>query len=113
MSERAGPTDRLEDGWTGQWLVVTESSTHLFDLDDRTATRYPGTGAGGVGDRLVPVSGLRQDSEPIPLIELHRCKIGKRLLAVLDVRRDGVITVRETTIVVSIDRVDPEPDQLV
>jgi len=41
MSEGADPTARLEDAAGGQWLVVTESSTHLFDLDDRTATRAP------------------------------------------------------------------------
>lgn len=109
MSKGADPTDRLEDGAGGQWLVVTESSAHLFDLDDRTATRYPGTGAGALDDRLVPVSDLRLDSEPIPLIELHRCEIGKRLLAVLDVRRDGVITVRDSTIVITISRVNPVP----
>src|SRR5665647_3870286 len=112
MSDGAGPTDRLEDGGAGQWLVVTESSTYLFDLDERTATRYPGTGAGAVDAWLSPVSGLRQDGDRIPLTQLTRCEIGKRLLAVLDVRRDGVITLRESTTVISISRIDPVPVDL-
>ena len=112
MSEGADPTDRLEDAAGGQWLVVTESSTYLFDLDDRTATRHPGTGPTAEGDGDWLVADLRRDGEPIPLIELDRCQVGERLIAVLDIRHDGAVTVRETTIVVSINRVDLEPDHL-
>ena len=106
-------TERLVDESDGQWLVVTESSSYLFDLDDRTATRYPGGGAVAGEDDPWPVADLRRDLEPIRLINLARCTVGERLIAVLDVRRDGVVTVRESTFVVTITRVDPGLDELV
>ena len=112
MSEGADPTARIADDAGGQWLVVTESSTYLFDLDGRTATRYPGTGPAAEEDDDWLVADLRRDGEPISLIGLDRCQVGERLIAVLDIRRDGVVTVREATIVVTISFVNPEPGHL-
>jgi len=105
-------TERLVDESDGQWLVETETSSYLFDFDDRTVTRYPGVGAGASEGEL-PVSYLRRDGEQVRLLELARCTVGERLIAVLDVRRDGVVTVRESTFVVTITRVDPGLDELV
>lgn len=113
MSDGANLTGCIEDADTGQWLVVTESSSYIFDLDERTATRYPGTGAGAVDEWLAPVSDLRQDGDRVPLLYVHRAQIGSRLFIVLDVRRDGVATLRESTIVRAISRVDEVPAELV
>lgn len=84
----------------GRFAVHTESSTHLVDLDARTITRVPDTGM-GAGDRpgMVITAQLRRDHETLPLRELLVMQVGAPLVAVLDLRGDGIPTLRQTTLV--------------
>jgi hypothetical protein len=85
---------------TGRWQVTTETSVYLFDVDDRHVTRVPDAGAGAIqGASRVVVAYLRRDYERLPLIAIAQCKVGAPLRMVLDLRGDGIPTLRETTCV--------------
>ncbi len=92
---------------SGRWQVTTETSTYLLDLDARLVTRVPDAGA-GTPDGLsgVSIASLRRDHEPIPLIELVRCEPGQPMRVLLDVREDGISTMRTTTTVRNIRKLD-------
>jgi hypothetical protein len=82
----------LVDTEAGRWMVTTESgSQHVVDLDARTITR------------VTQANGLRKDGDAVPLIELLHCIVGETGIWVLDIRADGVETVRRTTLVKSIE----------
>lgn len=55
-----------------------------------------------------PVAQLRLDGEQIPLLRIGTLKIGQRGELWLDVRRDGIFTLRLTTPVTSISRLNAE-----
>lgn len=80
-------------------LIETESgSKYEFDLAANTVRRVPGEGA----------SQLRQDEEVRPLIRIPRPPVvGTPFVFVLDVRGDGVETVRTTTAVTNIEWAAP------
>jgi hypothetical protein len=82
----------------GQWQVTTETSLYLLDLDAQLVTRVPDAGAGTPpGLSPAPIASLRRDHEPVPLLELIQCELGAPLRMLLDVRRDGVPTLRVST----------------
>ena len=84
----------------GQWLVSTASrSTYLIDVNRRTATRYPAE----VGRAGWVAPQLRRDAEELPMLAV-RCAPGTPMVLVLDLRGDGVPTVRVTT---PVSRVEP------
>lgn len=104
----------------GRWWVHTQTAIHLVDLDRRLATRFPvasegvdlvidafakGPGEDGEDEPWL-VSRLRQDARPIQLIQLRSLSVGESMVLVLDVRGDGVLTVRPTTPVISIHLAD-------
>ncbi|MEO8888488.1 MAG: hypothetical protein ABI429_04255, partial [Jatrophihabitantaceae bacterium] len=73
---------------------------YVLDLDDRRATRAPDAGAGpppGLG--APPIAALRRDHESVPLLALISCTVGEPMRMMIDVRRDGVGTLRTTIIV--------------
>lgn len=80
---------------TGVWAVSTETATYLVDLDGRTLQRTPAQEA----PEGTSVSTLRRDTEVLPLLELGRCAVGWPMTLIVDVRGDGVATLRRTTIV--------------
>ena len=80
----------------GEWEVVTETSTYVIDVDAMTATRLPG-GAGSLDGSSVPRFGLRQDQQPIPLMRVPAPVIGQPCDLLLDVRGDGIATLRRTS----------------
>jgi len=95
----------IDDVTTGSWLVRTQTSSYLLDLDARTATRIPGD-EDVVGDVWETVR-LRSDAVPLPLISLIRCNVGESMRMVIDVVGDGVTaTLRDTTPVISIEAAD-------
>ena len=57
----------LTGGESGCWVVTTEHSEHMFDLDAGTVERVPGPDA-------VPFSSDR----PRPLRTIEQCQVGKR-----------------------------------
>lgn len=80
--------------------VRTETSTYVLDLDAMTATRLPGTGAGALpGLPPVETADLRRDAEPIPLLARPEPVVGRPLELLLQVREDGIPTVRVTNVV--------------
>lgn len=76
-------------------IVHTETgSIYDFDLDARTVTRCH------VGDESVE---LRRDGDPVPLLRMAGFpETGKPLVMILDIRGDGIETVRTTSPVVAV-----------
>ena len=93
---------------TGQWQVTTETSLYLVDLDAQSVTRVPDAGA-GTPPELSPVAiaSLRRDHEPVTLIELMECQLDRPLRMLLDLRRDGVPTLRVSTHVRELRELNP------
>lgn len=83
---------------TGQWQVTTETSLYLIDLDAKVVTRVPDAGAGRLpGASPVAISSLRRDHEAVCLVELMDCELDRPLRMLLDMRGDGVPTLRVST----------------
>lgn len=101
--------DRLTDRDEGVWRIGTASgSVYILDLTsgNRTMTRLPAEERRcGVYAQL-PVAGLRRDSQRLRLLSIHQLQLFRRAYIWVDVREDGVLTLRETTPVVSLDKVD-------
>jgi hypothetical protein len=83
--------DELTDQDDGAWILHTDNSRQLIDLDTRTATRLPLT-PGAPSD-------LRRDGQAVTLIKLVHCRRGESAAFVLDLRADGVVTLRSTSVV--------------
>lgn len=100
-------------GSSGLWQVTTETSTYVIDLDAGHCIRVPDAGLGQVPE-LPPakVAAMRRDQEPIALMAVPRAEVGQPLVLVLNLRGDGVVTVRQSTIVRDIRRL-PRPQKLV
>lgn len=60
----ARPVDELTAEMEGRWLVISQGSTHLWDLDNMAYRRFPGaTSASG---------GFPHDAEPMPITRVDR-----------------------------------------
>jgi hypothetical protein len=57
----------------------------------------------------LPTANLRRDGKAIRLLQIVEMQIGRRGLMWLDVRRDGISTLRDTTEVVWISRLQDNP----
>jgi hypothetical protein len=80
--------------------VTTETSVYLLELDLKQVTRVPDAGAGPPpGFSPAPIASLRRDHESAPLLELITCTVGEPMRMLIDIRRDGVSTLRTTTVV--------------
>ena len=92
---------RLETvGKAGRWQVTTETSTYVIDLDAGSCTRVPDAGLGTVrGLRPAQNSVLRRDHEAVRLASVIKAEVGEPMILVLHVRRDDVLTVRQSTLV--------------
>lgn len=86
----------IHDRSRGVWIVNTKTSRYLVDLDSQIIVRSPDTTRSEPRPGP-PVAALRLDHDSIPLITLVRCRIGSPMIAILDVRKDGIRTRRETT----------------
>lgn len=80
---------------SGRWLVQTETSAYVLDLDAMTCLRYPGMG--GNSDPVYPTAKLRRDAEPVPLLSVDRLELGESMVLSLGIRGDGIPTQRTTT----------------
>lgn len=96
---------QITDDMSGCFAVRTSSGTlYSVDLDSRPrkivrlAEDRPPTE--DYAD--LSVSKLRRDGDEIPLLAIGKLAVGETAQLVLDVRGDGVVTVRETTPVLSI-----------
>lgn len=87
-------------GAAGRWQVTTETSTYVIDLDAQTCIRVPDAGLGSLHG-LPPAqnAALRRDHEPVCLASVTAAVVGTPLILLLDVRGDGVLTLRRSTCV--------------
>lgn len=79
--------------------IYTETSMYLLDRKNKEIIRFPGEGHGVINGDDVPTTEMRKDFKPVKLIEMTTCEIGKPLEMIIDVREDGVHTIRASTIV--------------
>jgi hypothetical protein len=88
----------------GTYSVRTSSGTaYLVCLDEpRHVIRLAADTAPAEDYADLDVATLRRDGEEIALIALGNLEVGRRGELVLDVRRDGIATYRQTTPVLSI-----------
>jgi hypothetical protein len=87
-------------------IVETEGAVYALDLAAMTLRRYPRDEVVVVEDspHLLPaaVAALRRDGESIPFNFLVPLEIGKPAQFLLQIRDDGVQTIRTTTDVLNI-----------
>ena len=87
-------------------IVETEASIYLLDLKAMQLERYPREAPVVVVDspHTLPaaVEALRKDKQPIPFEFLAPLEVGKPAVFMLQIRDDGVPTVRTTTDVINI-----------
>lgn len=90
----------------GRWLVSTESSSYLLELEESGAgmvVRHVGDGQGPAPEaedlRPALAAGLRRDGDPIPVLSADVPVVGRPWTLKLDIRGDGVPTIRNTTFV--------------
>lgn len=91
-------------GRDGRWQVTTETATYVLDLDNKRCVRVPDAGLGLPGLPPAEVAVLRKDHASVPLISVECARVGQPLVVVIDVRGDGILTVRRTTIVRQVRR---------
>ncbi len=106
MSNPPLPRAQLTDHDTGRWFVTTLTSRYLIDLDHHQVVRTPGLGdPGRFGWDSGPptVAALRRDGDVVLLHSLAHCHLGEPLVVFLDLRGDGIVTIRQSTQVVSIE----------
>ena len=103
-----GPRLQLTDGDTGRWVVTTLTSRYFLDLDTRQVMRRPGgTNLRRPGSDSSGVAALRNDGDVVPLRSVAHCRVGDSLVLYLDLRGDGVVTIRQSTQVTTIEAVPP------
>ena len=104
-----GITELTQD-MAGTYSVRTSSGTaYLVCLDEpRHIIRLAADTAPVEDFAAIETAVLRRDGEAIPLITLD-LEVGRRGGLVLDVRRDGIATYRDTTPVLSIHRLSNAP----
>lgn len=87
-------------------IVETETAIYALDLAAMTLQRHPRDKPVGVEDsrHALPaaVATLRKDGEGIPFTLLAPLELGKPAQFLLEIRDDGVKTVRTTTDVLNI-----------
>ena len=82
-------------------VVTTRTASYLIDHDAGTLTRHPASHT-PAGYRTAE---LRRDGDAVPLIAVLECAVGRPLVALIDVRGDGVPTLRRSTEVRAIEAV--------
>lgn len=100
----------LTDDMLGSFAVRTASGTlYAIHLDSpREVVRLAKDQAPTPRYSHLQAAELRRDGEAIKLVRVIAMQVGRPGLMLLDVRRDGVLTVRSTTRVVSITRLQKE-----
>lgn len=101
-------TRELTNDDKGVYLVTTTTGSHYcLDLDNRTASRRMAATAPLVDFLDAGFSRLRRDGESLELLMVEHCKVGGPALLWIHVR-DGAVTLRTTSPVVRIQRVEAD-----
>lgn len=109
--------ERIHAAEHGDWQIRTASGT-IYRFQASTAgsflTRYAQITATTPEYHHLPVYDLRRDGEPIPVLAFSGVLLGEEILFTLQIRSDGVETIRRTTPAVSIDvwETEPTPEEL-
>lgn len=82
-------------------IVQTETAVYVINEADGVLTRYPRENL--VGQNAHDVAHLRKDHQIIPYKLAKPLVVGEPAVFILNIRNDGVETVRTTTPVVSIN----------
>lgn len=89
----------------GRYAVATESaSSYLLDVGPESSTLNRAPAGVPIGD--YESAALRKDGETVPLLAIVRLELGHPAVFLIDVRGDGIPTVRGTTPVIVIERLD-------
>lgn len=101
----------------GDWQIRTASGTiYRFEASSAGSflTRYVQITSTTPEYHHLPVYDLRKDGEPIPVLAFSGVQLNEEILFTLDIRGDGIETVRRTTPAVSIDcwGGEPTPEEL-
>jgi hypothetical protein len=80
-------------------IVLTETSTYVVNWAANTVRRIPGV---PIKATAVAASSLREDEEEIELLAMLRLEVGQPMEMYLNLRRDGILTFRRTTLVMAI-----------
>lgn len=100
-TERAPESvDELRDDDRGRWVVLTEASAYLLNLDERRVQRFSGAGLGPLSDALV-ICQFENDGEWLELVSLRLCRVGFRMRAVI-CTQIGTISPMESPLVAGI-----------
>jgi hypothetical protein len=93
--------EHVPDFASGTYLMRTKSGSHyLVDYDQMTLLRVASPSTSGE-------STLRNDGEEIDILDMSTCHVGLGMLFLVDLHIPGVpFTMRPTTPVVSVERVD-------
>ena len=101
----------IEDGTLGSFAVRTGSGTlYAVHLDGpREVVRLRNDQQPVQRYAQLPAAELRRDGEAISILKIVEMQVGRRGLMWLDVRLDGIPTLRGTTEVLSITRLETRP----
>jgi hypothetical protein len=101
--------NKLEDTDSGEYKIVTESGAEYeIDMDSRELVRVQAHAGTTPVDGIESVS-MRRDQERVKLVRVVTAEIGVRGLFALDLDLPTVaLTMRETTSIVSIERLAVE-----
>lgn len=81
-------------------IIATEGAIYVIDALEKVLTRYPREGGRDLRD--FGVASLRKDGEAIPYLSIGTLRVGQPAQFLLQIRDDGVQTVRTTTPIVAI-----------
>ena len=100
------PQNALTDDARGRYFVRTVSgSRYWLDLDARFLRRVASTA-------LADALSLRRDGDDVALLEIVTCELGEPMVVLINLHVPGVwLTTRETTRVVSIERITEPPQR--
>ena len=83
-------------------IVTTESGSYIIDLEKETAIRTPRK---DIDPTEVYTADLRRDNEEVKLLSLITLKYNEPMVMMLDIRKDGIETLRTTTKVQTITEI--------
>ena len=85
-------TSSLRGTEAGTWRIRTASASYEVDFGTSRLVRLPDDPSGDVDP-----AALRRDCEQVPLLGVVLCRVGEPFVCLLDVRGDGVPTLRRST----------------
>ena len=91
----------------GVFMVLTETSKYVVNFNESWIRRCAGEGIGPdpAEERAPVLAQLRRDGDTIELLDMRVMEVGQPMVMFLDIRRDGIETLRRTTNVMKITQI--------